>query len=158
MTVFKPSDHAPSWPRDEDVDSCECGAESVNDFRTWREHVDELAKCSQSATTQPDPDGAVEMTDGEWAAFRGHVQPGADTLGQRIRDVLARSGVPAEVALQEWAAQADALEQERDQWHESAEFAAERIDRVRRIFEAVESSATDANLVDRVLRALDGTQ
>lgn len=27
--------------------------------------------------TQPDPDGGVEMTDGEWAAFRGEAVPTA---------------------------------------------------------------------------------
>jgi hypothetical protein len=33
------------------------------------------AKTKGAPTTQPDPDGGVEMTDGEWAAFRGEAWP-----------------------------------------------------------------------------------
>jgi len=76
------------------------------------------------------------------------------TLGDAIRGLYDTD--PDRPVYEALADRADALERERDQWHESAEFAAERIDRVVRIFEAVEPSATDADLVERVLRALDG--
>jgi hypothetical protein len=68
----------------------------------------------------PDPDGGVEMTDGEWRTFRGEAPAGG--LGDAIRAIIPATytddgyfGVTA-VEIGEFADRADALERDRDEW------------------------------------------
>jgi hypothetical protein len=72
--------------------------------------------------TQPDPDGGVEFTDEEWAAFRGEAPGGASEvgLGDALRAIIPATytddgyfGVTA-LEIGEFAERADALERERD--------------------------------------------
>lgn len=96
--------------------------------------VEEFAENAQALSramldapaTQPDPDGGVDMTDSEWSALRGEV-----SLSNALRYIAGEQPVLAGWDLRALAVRVGALEQDRDQWRDSAQYAVRQVERVR---------------------------